>query len=375
MRSIPSNHRSNRMSQRLIPLLIAAAAFATPAAAADDLLKKPWDDIVAQAKQEGEVVWYNWFLQPRFRELSKGFEEKYGIKVTIPDGTSDGNQNKFLAELDRAEGDIDVMSLGGDQLPKFDVTAYFLGPLDILPGYSKLRTQINGGDGKRYAVAFWGNQTGLAYDPTQVDEAKLPQTFDDLTKWIKENPQAFAFNDTRGGGAGKAFLQTVVRSTVKPEDIAAGNFQAAWDWFAANKPNYGFTSSNADSLTRLNGGEFQIVSAWEDHLAGLQQKGEIDKRMKFYIPKFGMPGGGNVVGIAANAKHKAASLLFVDWLTSAETQTMLAKEMGSAPVNSDAVKIAGGVPAEQRAYAVDWFPVKQADAITAQFLEKVVMGQ
>ncbi|WP_164517731.1 extracellular solute-binding protein [Rhizobium sp. CIAT894] len=363
------------MSQRLIPLLIAAAAFATPATAADDLLKKPWNDIVAQAKQEGEIVWYNWFLQPRFRELSKGFEEKYGIKVTIPDGTSDGNQNKFLAERDRPEGDIDVMSLGGDQLPKFDVTAYFYGPLDILPGYSKLHTKINGGDGKGYAVAFWGNQTGLAYDPTQVDEAKLPQSFDDLTKWIKQNPQAFAFNDTRGGGAGNAFLQTVIRSTVKPEDIEAGNFQAAWDWFAANKANYGFTASNADSLTRLNGGEFQVVSAWEDHLAGLQQKGEVDKRMKFYIPKFGMPGGGNVVGVPANAKHKAAALLFVDWLTSAETQTMLSKEMGSAPVNSDATAVPGGVPAEQRANAVDWLPVKQADAVKAQFLEKVVMGQ
>ncbi|MGV2129451.1 ABC transporter substrate-binding protein [Agrobacterium vitis] len=343
--------------------------------AAGDILKEPWDEIVSQAKQEGEVVWYNWFLQPRFRELVAGFEKEYSIKVTIPDGTPDGNLSKFLAEKDRSEGDIDVMSLAGDALPKFDVSALLIGPLENLPDYSKLRTKINGGDGKGYAVAFWGNQTGFAYDPTQVDEAKLPQTFDELSAWIKENPQTFAFNDPRGGGAGNAFLQAVVRNTVTQTNLIADNYQAAWDWFSANKENCGFTASNADSLTRLNGGEFQLVSAWEDHLAGLQKKGEVDKRMKFYIPKFGMPGGGNVVGIPTNAKHKAAALVFVNWLTSAETQGLLGKEMGSAPVNSDAKVPDGGVPSEQRANSTDWLEVKQTDAVKAQFLEKVVLGQ
>jgi putative spermidine/putrescine transport system substrate-binding protein len=354
---------------------LVAPLFVAPASAADPILAKAWPDIVAQAKQDGEVVWYNWFLQPRFRELTKRFEAKYGIKVTIPDGTLDGNINKFLAERERPQGDIDVMSLGGDALPKFDVTAYFVGPLNVLPAYAKLRTKINGGDGKGYAVAFWGNQTGLAYDPTRVDASKLPQTFDDMTAWIKQNPMAFAFNDLRGGGAGNAFLQVVVRGTVSASDLSAGNYKAAWTWFADNKDNYGFTSSNADSLTRLNGGEFKLVAAWEDHLAGLQQKGEIDRRMKFYIPKFGMPGGGNVVGVPANAKHKAAALLFVDWLTSAETQNLLAEEMGSSPVNSDATGVAGGVPAAQRAYSIDWFPTKETDAMRAQFLETVVLGK
>lgn len=363
------------MSKPILSAAVAVFLLGGPALAADPILTKPWEEVVAQAKQEGEVVWYNWYLQPRFRELVKGFEEKYAIKVTIPDGTVDGNFDKLLAERGRPEGDIDVISVSGDRLPKFDVTAYFMGPLDGLPGYAKLRTKINGGDGKGYAVAFWGNQTGLAYDPTRVDEAKLPQSFDELTAWIKANPEAFAFNDPRGGGAGSAFVQSAVRSIVPEADLMAGNYQAAWSWFAANKDSYGFTASNADSLTRLNGGEFQLVAAWEDHLAGLQQKGEVDKRMKFYIPKFGMPGGGNVVGIATNARHKAASLVFIDWLTSAETQDLFARELGSSPVNSDAKGVAGGVPIEQRANSRDWLPVERSDAIKNQFLEKVVLGQ
>ncbi len=363
------------MFKILLSIAIAGLTLTRPTLAAEDIVKKPWTEIIEQAKQEGEVVWFNWYLQPRFRELTKSFEQKYGIKVTIPDGTSDGNLSKFLAEHGRSVGDIDVMSIGGDQLPKFDVASYFLGPLNILPEYSKLRTQINGGDSKGYAVTFWGNQTGFAYDPTRLDEAKLPQSFDELTAWIKQYPQAFAFNDTRGGGAGNAFLQAVVRAKVKQTDILSGNYQPAWDWFSINRANYGFTASNADSLSRLNGGEFQIVAAWEDNLAGLQQKGEIDKRMKFYIPKFGLPGGGNVVGIVSNARHKAAGLVFVDWLTSAATKALLNKELGSAPVNSSTLMALDALPTEQRSYSVEWLPVNQADAIKSQFLEKVVLGQ
>lgn len=362
------------MFRRFAAALTALLAVTTTGFAQDDLFKKPWSEIVAQAKHEGEVVWYNWFLQPDFRAFAKDFEKEYGIKVTIPDGTSDGNLNKFLAEKDRPEGDIDVISIAGDQLPKFDVAIYFFGPLDTLPEYKSLRTRINGGDGKGYAVAYWGNQTGLAYDPMQIDETTLAQTFEELSAWIKENPMSFAFNDTRGGGAGNAFLQAVVRNTTSQADIDAGNEEAAWAWFAANTDNYGFTASNADSLTRLNGGEFKIVAAWEDHLAGLQRKGEIDKRMKFYIPKFGMSGGGNVVGIPANAKHKAAALVLIHWLTSAATQTALAARFGSAPVNAEATG-SGSVNADQRAYATDWLPVKQTDQIKAEFLEKVVLGQ
>ena len=359
-------------------LFIASALtiiFTSPLQAADDISKRPWSKIVEQAKQEGQVVWYNWFMQPRFRQLVSSFEQQYGIKVTIPDGTDDGNKSKFLAERERPEGDIDVMSIGGDNLAKFDIGTYFAGPLDFLPQFANLRTQIDGGDSKGYAVAYWGNQTGLAYDPTQIEEKDLPQTFEELTLWIKSNPQSFAFNDSRGGGAGSAFVQAVVRNNVTSADLAASNYAAAWDWFKSNSNDYGFTASNADSLTRLNGGEFKIVAAWEDHLAGLQQKGEIDKRMKFYIPKFGMLGGGNVVGVPANAKHKAAALVFIDWLTSAGTQEMLSKEMGSAPVNSLAKSAGGSIPIEQRAFSTERLGAEQSVQIKAQFIEKVVLSQ
>ena len=75
-------------------------------------------------------------------------------------------------------------------------------------------------------------------------------------------------------------------------------WKKTWDWFSSKKDALIRTASNADSLTRLNDGELVIVSAWQDHLFSLQKQGAITDRLKFYVPKFGMPGGGNVVTVA-----------------------------------------------------------------------------
>ena len=211
--------------------------------------------------------------------------------------------------------------------------------------------------------------------PTRSPRPICRRPGSELTAYIQANPLQFAFNDLRKGGAGNALVQAAIRSTVSQADIEAHNFGAAWDWLNTYKDMYGFTSSNADSLTRLSGGEFTIVSAWEDHLASLQKAGEVDKRLKFYIPKFGMPGGGNVVGVPTNAAHKAAALVFISWLTSAKAQIMLANEMGTAPVNADAVGQGNStVTAEERSYSVEWFPASTlGNPIKAEYLEKVVL--
>ena len=91
------------------------------------------------------------------------------------------------------------------------------------------------------------------------------------------------------------------------------------------------TASNADSLTRLNDGELVIVSAWQDHLFSFAKQGAITDRLKFYVPKFGMPGGGNVVTSSKNAPNPAASLVFVHWITSPEVQQKLNQEFGVRP--------------------------------------------
>lgn len=367
---------------------ILASAFAVAlglglaSAQAAELESMSWDDIVAQAKVEGELNWFHWYLQPAMRDAIKPFEDEFGIKVTIPDGTLDANQSKMLAESGRDTGDIDVISLGGDRLNAFNPTTILYGPItEILPGGEKLRTRIQGGDSQGYAVAFWGNQTGLAYHPERVDEATLPQSLSDLEAWISEHPQELGFN-TENGGSGPAFFQSVARNIVSDVDFSSGDNDAskleglapAWAWFNDREENFIITASNSDSLTRLNDGEFTLVPAWEDHLAGLQNKGEVDRRVRFYIPEFGMPGGGNVVGIPANAPHKAAALVFIHWLASAETQASFNAIFGIAPQHPDASADAALVTMEQRGFSTDWAPPPFGDDVKNGFIDNVALN-
>ena len=345
------------------------------------ILEMEWDEIVAQAREEGRVVWYQWYFQDRFREFVRDFEAEYGIEVVIPDGGGDANLNKLLAERNRRVGDIDVLSTGGGWGNRFDITQLYMGPIvDILPDGAKLRTEIEGVDTLGYAVAFWGNQTGIAYDPLRIDRADLPQSIGDVEAYMASNPGSFGFNYEQGG-SGPAFIQSVSRNLLPgvafndgSDDAAKiASLEGAWDWFNVREDQYVVTGGNADSLTRLNDGEFVLVPAWEDHLAGLQRANEIDDRIEFYIPEFGMPGGGNVLGVPANAPHPAAALLLISWLTSADVQTQLNTMFGSAPQHPEADSSNALVPMEQRAFSATWAPEPFGRAFIAAFIDNVIL--
>ncbi len=388
--SIPNpftNHhqRTSTMFKKAALFVLAAAlplAGAEGSASAKDLNQMSWDEIVAQAKQEGNISWFQWYYQDRLREDVKAFETEYGIKVTLSNGDYKANQDKLIAEKSRPEGDIDVLSIGGGALATFKPEELFFGPLKpLLPEGGKLRYSIEGVDNKGYAPAFWGNQTAIAYNSARITEAELPHTLDDFVAFMKKNPGEFGFN-TENGGSGPAFIESVARNIVKDDDYNNGattpeklaKLAPVWDWFKANKANYVITASNNDSVSRVNSGEFKLVASWEDLIASLQNKGEVSKDVKVYIPDFGMPGGGNVVAIPANSKHKAAALVFINWLTSGKTQTQFAKSYGIAPQNPDADSSAGLIPAAQRKFSTLWVAKPFGDDIKKTFVSKVTLN-
>ena len=363
----------------------AVAAFATGAFADghSDLLSKSWDDIVAQAKEEGQVTWFVWYFQPRYREIAKAFTDEYGIEVVIPEGTHEGNIEKFLAERDREAGDIDVLAMGTDRIDLFDPTEMALGPLtDVLPEGPNMRTELGGHDGLGYAFGYWGNQTGIAYDPEKIAFEDVPQTVADFEAYFAANPGQFGFN-YENGGSGPSFFQNVARNVIGAEmgdwlkgDVTDDRMAAltpAWEWFLNNTDGYVITASNTDSLQRISGGEFALVAAWEDHLYGLQVKGEVDERIKFYIPEFGMNGGGNYNIVPANAPHPAAALVFMNWVSSAETQTAFNQVFGAAPMHPEADDSKALVPNEMRQYSTIWPGNPFNTEIRQAFVENVVL--
>ena len=372
----------------MLRTFIAAATAATIATGAlagghSELLGKSWDEIVAQAKEEGQVSWFVWYFQPRYREIAKAFTEEYGIDVVIPEGTHEGNIEKFLAERNREAGDIDVLAMGTDRIDLFDPTEMALGPLtDVLPEGPNMRTELGGHDGMGYAFGYWGNQTGIAYDPEKISAEELPQTIADFEAFFTNRPGEFGFN-YENGGSGPSFFQNVTRNIIGAEmddwlkgevtEERMAGLKPAWDWFLEHTDGYVITASNTDSLQRISGREFTMVAAWEDHLYGLQVKGEIDKRIKYYIPAFGMNGGGNYNIVPANAPHPAAALVFMNWVSSAETQTAFNQVFGAAPMHPEADDSKALVPNEMRQYSTIWPGNPFNTEIRQAFVENVVL--
>ena len=143
-----------------IGLTAATLAVSNFASASTDLSGKSWSEIEELAKKEGKLTVSVWYLQPQFRNFVKEFENQYGIKVKVPEGTLDGNINKLIAEKNLETGKMDVVVLNADRLgnvAKNDI----LIKLNNLPNFDKLNHHLQGVELGDMALGYWGNQTGL----------------------------------------------------------------------------------------------------------------------------------------------------------------------------------------------------------------------
>ena len=357
--------------------LVASASFAFSASLED----MSWDEIVAQAKTEGELTWFIWYFQDEFRDVAKQFTAETGIKVIVPEGTASANNDKLLAERGRETGDIDVISFGYENVHTWNLEALFQKIDGALPDTEGRKQNVTGINGDGYVFAYWGNQTGIAYDPAEVAEADLPQTPEEFADFWAANPEKFGFNYVKGG-SGPSFFHNTLRVVSgidyfgdAPVEEKLAGIQPGIDFFNEHAENYLITASNIDSINRVSDHELWMVPAWEDHLAGLQNRGEVRKEIAYYIPEMGMSGGGNGVAIPNNAPHSAAALVFIDWLTSAEVQGGFNARFGTAPMHADADDSKALIPNSQRAFSQAWpgQPFKQQ--VEDLFIEEVVLNR
>ncbi|HSB65189.1 MAG TPA: extracellular solute-binding protein [Anaerolineales bacterium] len=370
----------------LLALILPACGGAQPAGSTTkDYLNMSWDDVVKEAKAEKEMVFYMWWGEEYWKTAAQKFEEKYGIKVNVVIG--DNNVDKLLAEKDSAVGTIDAQAFGGESVKTIIDGGLLYGPiLPKMPGVANLDAKLGsyqeGVETKGYLVPLYRNQTGFLYDPDKISNP--PQTWEDLVKFVQENPKQFAFCDPNKGGTGQAMVFTSVvnltggldqyKADKELDQAKAAKWSAVWDWFNANKDNYMLTASNNESLDLLNQGAVSLIIAWDDDTQIAFSKGTIFKRAKMYIPQMGLPGGGDSVGIPKNAPHKAAALLFIDFLTSPEMQKEMNSMIGSYPARTDVATENALLPEDQRQkYGLSWYPAPYKAYGNEMFTKEVLM--
>jgi len=104
-----------------------------------DLQTASWNEIVAAAKEEGEVTFYACYFPDYFRDAANDFENQYDVKVNLIVGNLEANFNKAISEKDRAVGTIDAMVVGGQWVKTSMDLDMFYGPMkDVIPDADKL---------------------------------------------------------------------------------------------------------------------------------------------------------------------------------------------------------------------------------------------
>jgi putative spermidine/putrescine transport system substrate-binding protein len=352
-----------------------------------DYQKAKWNDIVAAAKAEGSVTFYSWYYPDYFKEAAADFEKQYGIKANVIIGDQTANFNKAIAEKDSKAGTIDAMIVGGQWVKTTTDLDLFYGPIkSIMPDASKMTpTAWEVQEGvliKGYLAPLHRNQTGFLYDPDKVKS--LPQTWEDLNAWIKANPMEFGFCDPSKGGSGQSFVHTAIAQTTGGLDKYKGdrdlvqskvdNWSQAWKWFNDNKDKMTITVSNNDSIVRMNGGELSLIVAWDDNVKDQMSKGNLFKRAKMYIPKMGLAGGGDTMGVLKNAQHKAAALVWIAFIESREQQLKKFQMVGAYPARTD-ISMEGTLLSEKdrKANAIPWFPAPYKNYMINEFVKNVLM--
>ena len=326
------------------------------------------DQLIAAAKAGSDIVFGTWWGEGFWKDVASKFTEKYGVQARVLVG--DTAITKILAEKDRAVGTIDVQLIGGNDVKTSIDAGLWYGPIYqslpdhavIDPALAAYQEGVNTGG---YLVPIYRNQVGFLYDPNAVSD--LPQTWDEFKAWIVAHPKGFAYPNPNGGGAGQGFVQSVIvnmaggldkytgDTTVDPAKIA--NWKLAWDWFRANNQYMNVTASNSEDADLLNQGAASIVAAWDDDSQAGIANGTIPKRSKMYIPQFGLPGGGDTAGVLKNASNKAAALLFIEFLTSPEIQTLMNQTVGSIPARTDLTSLPSIISqADRQNNGTAWMP-------------------
>jgi putative spermidine/putrescine transport system substrate-binding protein len=369
------------------PSQVAGSSTGPTSSAGPDYLTMSQDQLATEAKAGRELIFSAWWGEEFWKEVAKQFTAKYGVETRFLLGNN--AIDKILAEKDREIGTIDVQLIGGQDVKTSVDAGLWYGPVfPSLPDHDKIDQKLaaiqEGVQTGGYLVPIYRNQTGFLYDPQRV--ATPPQTWDEFAAWVAANPKGFAYPDPNKGGTGQGFVQAVITSLTGGLDKYVGdtavdaakvaNWNLAWDWLKANNPKMNVTLSNGEDLDLLNQGAASIVMAWDDDSQAALTNGTLFKRAKMYIPKFGLPGGGDTAGILKNAPNKAAGILFLEFLTSPEIQTLMNKTVGSIPSRTDVTGIPSIIPEDVRASnGVAWIPAPYKSLLGQEFTKNVLLGQ
>jgi iron(III) transport system substrate-binding protein len=285
--------------------VVTCAAFvcATGASAADISA-----ELIAKAKQEGQVTYYtDLIIDQVVRPLTAAFEARYGIKVSFTRGDSQVNSIKLLNEYraGRVMADVFGLTSGLEVLIEAGAVRQFTAAnADELPPHYR--------DPDRYWVSSHLFVMTPGFNTGVVPAAERPKTYDDLLRPYWKDKLVWKMNDLSGG---PGFIANVLLSMGE---------QRGMDYLRKlSGQNIKRVNASARAiLDQVIAGEYPMALQIFNHHATISaQKGAPVDWLRL-SPATVTPG---LVGLPRNAPHPNAGLLFVEFMTSKEGQTIFQK--------------------------------------------------
>jgi iron(III) transport system substrate-binding protein len=256
--------------------------------------------LVARAKQEGSVVLYTSLAPTESKPLAEAFEKKYGVKVELWRALSDQVVRRALTEAQARRYAVDVVETNGPEMEMLarekllaEVQSPYLTdlPASAIPAH---RTWFP--DRFNFYV--------VAYNTAKVQRSEIPKEY-----------AGFADPKWKGRIAVEAtdaeWMATLIKS---------GGASTGLEYFrrlAALRPAVRRGHILLASLVAA--GEVPVgLTAYHSNVVPLARKGApID-----FVPVQPVVARPQGIGVARNAPHPHAALLFVDYVLSPEGQKL-----------------------------------------------------
>jgi ABC-type Fe3+ transport system substrate-binding protein len=265
-------------------------------------------DLIARAKQEGQVTYYTDLIVDQVvRPLTAAFEAKYGIKVSFVRGDSQVNSVKLLNEFKAGRVMADVFGLTSGMEILMDAGAvrqFTAANGDELPPQYR--------DPDRYWVSSHVYVMQPGFNTSLVPAAQRPKSYEDLLAPYWKDKLVWKMNDLSGA---PGFIGNVLTSMGEERGM---------DYLrklSGQKVKMLNASARA-ILDQVIAGEYPMaLQIFNHHAAISAQKGAPVDWLRL------SPAGVNpgLVGLPTNAPRPNAGLLFVEFMTSKEGQTIFQK--------------------------------------------------
>ncbi len=306
-----------------------------------------WDEVL-QRSRGTTVNWAMWSgseVVNRYADdwVGSQLNDRYDITLNrVPLTDTVEAVNKIVGEVQAGlteGGSIDLIWINGENFRTMKQGDLLFGPFrSVLPSseyYDQGNPAVNLDFGlpiEGYSAPYTGSYYIMAIDSTKVDQ--VPQTYEELLAWAKENPGRFAYVAPPAFDGSRFLLSTLYAVTGGYEQYAGPEFkEALWDQNASRVFEYlqalepylwrrgqTYPPTQARLHELFANGEIWMMPVFISRVAEGITSGQFPETTK----AFTMPGislnDPSFTAIPINASNPAAAMVLADILAGAEGQ-------------------------------------------------------